>query len=111
MRLPFRRQRPNEADAQYQQRQAAHEAAHEARERELDEWDALMVEAHDLTYQADLLGLRLLNDVEVLPEVQQFLADHPASANPYANMATLEGVCMLRGLDPGTGLPLVSGSL
>ena len=107
MRLPFRRQRPNEPDAHYQQRQAAHEAAHEARERKLDEWDALMAEAHELTYQADLLAVRLLNhDAAALPDTQQFLADHPSSTNPYVSMASLEFACMTLGLDPGTGLPL-----
>jgi hypothetical protein len=76
---------------------------------ELDEWDALMAEAHALTSQADMLGLRLMNGSATVEEVQQFLADHPASGNPYASMATLEGVCVFLGLDPSTGVPVAGG--
>jgi hypothetical protein len=100
----FRRQRADEPEAVYQQRHAAAVKAHDQRERELDEWDALMYEAHEITHQADTLALRMAMGTATPSEVQEFLAtDH---GNPYASLASVEVQCASLGLDPSTGAPL-----
>jgi CRISPR/Cas system-associated exonuclease Cas4 (RecB family) len=99
----FRRQRADEPAPTYDLRRAAAEDAHEQRERELDEWDALMYEAHEITHQADTLALRMAMGTATPSEVQEFLAtDH---GNPYADLASVELQCAALGLDPSTGLP------
>jgi hypothetical protein len=79
------------------------EEAEAAREAALDEWDALMYEAHDVTQQANSLAGRLFAGMAPLAELQEFLASNPASSNAYADLASLDGACMLLGLDSSTG--------
>lgn len=99
----FRRQRPDESDADYEQHRTAAEQAHEQRERELDEWDALMAEAREITRQADMLALRMAMGMATPTEAQEFLAtDH---GNPYANFGNVTFECAALGLDPSTGQP------
>jgi hypothetical protein len=85
----LRKQRRQEADA--------------AREAEMDQWDELMYEAHDVTQQANSLAGRLFAGLAPLAELQEFLASDPASSNAYADLTSLDGACMLLGLDPSTG--------
>jgi hypothetical protein len=77
--------------------------AEAVRDAELDEWDELMMEAHDVTQQANLLAGRLFAGLAPLAELQEFLASNPANSNAYADLASLEGACMLLGLDGSTG--------
>jgi hypothetical protein len=88
---------PNELRKQRRQEAVA------AREAELDEWDELMAEAHDVTQHANLLAGRLFAGLASLAELREFLASNPASSNAYADLASLDGACMILGLDPSTG--------
>ena len=99
----FRRQRPDESAADYEQHRTAAEQAHEERERELDEWDALMAEAYEITRQADMLALRLAMGMATPTEAQEFLAT--VHGNAYANLGNLTFECAALGLDPSTGHP------
>jgi hypothetical protein len=84
-------------------RKQRREEAEAARDAELDAWDATMMEAHDVTFEADMLAGRLFAGMAPLAELQEFLAANSASSNAYADLASLEGACMLLGLDPSTG--------
>jgi hypothetical protein len=77
--------------------------AEAAREAEMDQWDELMYEAHDVTQHANLLAGRLFAGMAPLAELQEFLASNSASSNAYADLASLEGACMVLGLDSSTG--------
>ena len=106
MTFSFRRQRADESATVYEQRRRAAEEAYEQRERELDEWDAMMAEAHEITHQADTLAARMALGMATLSEVQDFLASDPQGANPYVDLRALTTQCLLMDIDPSTGSPL-----
>jgi hypothetical protein len=107
MPFTFRRQRERESEADYAQRRDVAQEAHEQRERELDEWDALMAEAHEITRQAETLACGLALGTTTLGDVQDFLAtDH---GNAYADLTSLQWGCIACGLDPATGEPTRGG--
>lgn len=77
----LRRQRRLEAEA--------------ARDAELDEWDALMAEAHSVTFEADMLAHRLAYGLAGLDEARQFISDTDTTANVYIDLSYLEHTCLM----------------
>jgi hypothetical protein len=69
--------------------------AEAAREAELDQWDATMMEAHSVTFEADGLAHRLAYGLATLDEARQFISDTDTSANPYIDLAYLEHTCLM----------------
>jgi ClpP class serine protease len=83
-----------EATPEEARKQRRLEAA-EAEERWLDEHDALVFAAAEVTFQADMLAHRLAYGLADLDEARQFLAGTGASANPYIDLAYLEHTCLM----------------
>jgi hypothetical protein len=69
--------------------------AAEAEERWLDEHDALVYEAAEVTYNADLLAHRLAYGLAGLEEARQFISDTDTSANVYIDLSYLEHTCWM----------------
>jgi hypothetical protein len=74
-------------------RKQRREEAEAARDAELDEWDALMYEAHSVTFEADMLAHRLACGLADLDEGRQFLADVDTTTNVYIDLSYLEHTC------------------
>jgi len=81
----------------------------EATDEDIAEWDAMMAEAYEVTYQADLLAMRAMIGVAPLEELQEFLASDPTSSNPYVDLGSLQSACFALGLDASSG-QLLPGS-
>lgn len=78
-----------ESRSQRKERERREQAAADL-EREQDELDELIIEAGDVTYQADLLAHRLAYGLVDVDEARQFLADTDTTANPFIDLAFLE---------------------
>jgi hypothetical protein len=76
-------------------KQRRRQEADAAREVELDQWDAMMAEAHSVTFEADMLAHRLAYGLATLDEARQFISDTDTSANPYIDLAYLEHTCLM----------------
>jgi hypothetical protein len=76
-------------------RKQQREEAEAAREAELDQWDALMHEAHSVTFEADMLAHRLAYGLATLDEGRQFIADTDTTTNVYIDLSYLEHTCRM----------------
>lgn len=119
-RKPSRAERRQaEADTAEQERKRQELVERDRLEREQqdaedEEWDTLREEAFELTYAADLFGMRLSMAHDTSPElfedvrqeIEDWLADDPRSQNEHVYLGHLEGWLGLFGLDPATAKPL-----
>lgn len=71
-------------------RRQRRDEAQGAEDRRLDDLDAQIFEAHEVTLRADMLGHRLAYGLVDLDECRQFLADTDTSDNPYIDLSFLE---------------------
>jgi hypothetical protein len=90
----FRRRRAGESANGYNQAYAEAEAAENER---LDQWDALMAEAHEVTNKADMLAHRLVYGLATLDEARQFMEDTDTSENVYIDLSWLQSTFLMMG--------------
>lgn len=64
-------------------------------ELELDELDALMFDAHTVTFEADMLAHRLVYGLVGMDEARQFLEATDTSENVYIDLSYLENTIQL----------------
>jgi len=64
-------------------------------DEEMDELDALVYAAHEVTFQADMLAHRLVYGLVELDEARQFLPDTDTSANVYIDVSYLENTILM----------------
>jgi len=71
-------------------------------DEEMDELDALMFEAHAVTFEADMVAHRLVYGLVPLDEARQFVADTDTS-NVYVDLSYLENTIILLEMSSALG--------